>query len=484
MKSMKSYFVISLGLFALIGTSISFTACERKSRQRTQMEQLSREAYSYGYPLVLMDETSRYTAAYSRTSDKQTKVPMYQFYHTRKVHDEKYHDIASLDNDMVYSTAWLDLGRDPVVLTVPASGKKFFVGGLLQGWSEIFGVVGSRVTGNQKQRFLLSGPQYQGEPPKGMKALRSATNLVWVPIRIYAGGGQETASARAFQDGLHLTPLSSWGKTTKTPPPMINIDRTLDLKKTPRDQVFAMSAEDYYTRLCALMVDNPPAPMDSAFLEKLRTLGIMPTKNFKFADLPEEARRALNESVKGAKNFILAHQGSFSPSGRLVNGWTVPLNSSNFGTDYHRRAYEAYLGLGVLPPQDAMFPVAYEDNMGQQLMGENSYKITFAKDKMPPVNGFWSITMYQLPDINFVENVGRRYSLGQYSRMKTGPDGSLTIYVQPKSPGKNLESNWLPSGKGNYQLTLKMYWPKKEVVEGRWNPPVVERVQQQRMTQN
>lgn len=483
MKSTRSYLKVIFGLLLMASSILLVTSCEGPSRKRSQMEQLSREAYAFGFPLVLMDTSSKYMAAISRSSDKQSKVPMYKFYHTRKVRETRYHDIASLDNDMIYSTAWLDLSKDPVVLTVPSSGKRFYVGGLIQGWSDIFGVVGTRATGNKKQRFLLSGPQWKGKTPEGMKPLRSSTNLVWVPIRIDASGGADGSSARAFQEGLRLTPLSLWGKNRSTLR-MVDIDQGLDLKKTPRDQVFAMSAEEYYSKLCALMVDNPPAPLDAAFVEKLHTLGITPSKNFKFKDLPAETQLALNESTKGAKNFILSHQGSFSPVGRLVNGWTMPLSDAGFGTDYYRRAFEAYQGLGNLPPQDGFFPVAYEDNMGQQLMGENSYQITFEKDQLPPVNGFWSMTLYQLPDIKLVETSLRRYSLGQYNRLKYNPNGSLTIYVQPTNPGRDRESNWLPSGKGNYQLTLKMYWPKKEVVEGRWTPPLVERMQQPRMTFN
>ncbi|MBS1968817.1 MAG: DUF1254 domain-containing protein [Bdellovibrionales bacterium] len=483
MKSIRTYLMLIFSILALVGGSVLVMSCERDSKKRSQREDLARDAYSYGFPLVLMDTARRHTEVLSRSSDKQSKVPMYQFYHTRKVRENRYHDLASLDNDMIYSTAWLNLADDPVVLTIPSSGNHFFVGGLLQAWSDIFGVVGTRATGRGKQRFLLSGPQWKGSTPRGMKPLRSPTNLVWVPIRIYAGSGTDTASVRAFQNGLHLTPLSHWGKN-KSGMRMVDVDLTVDPRIAPRDQVFSMSADEFYTKLCALMVDNPSPPIDTAFMDKLRTLGIVPTKNFKFSDLPVDSQRALSESVKGAKNFILAHQGSFSPTGRLVNGWTMPITTSGFGTDYHRRAYEAYLGLGALPPQDALFPIAYEDNMGQQLMGENSYKITFAKDKLPPVNAFWSITMFHLPDVNLIENAPRRYSIGQYTRTRPNPDGSLTIYIQPTSPGKDKEANWLPSGKGNFQLTMKMYWPKKEALEGRWTPPVVERVEQPRMTIN
>jgi len=475
MKSRSCYLMIVI-VFLL-------TSCDQPARKRVQLEQLSRDAYTFGFPLVLMDTSRKYAVAISKSSLQKSKVPMYQFFHNHKVRESQFNDLASLDNDMIYSTAWLDLAKDPVVLTVPYSGKRFFVGGFLQGWSEVFGVVGTRATGNKSQRFLISGPQWKGKTPAGMKPLRASTNLVWLPIRILASEkGKEQVSTRSLQNGLSLVPLSRWQKNKGSSLQMVDVDQNMDLRRTPRDLVFAMSADEYFTKLCTLLVDNPPGPMDAAFVDQLRKLGIVARRDFKFADLPADAQRALNESVKGAKHHILAHQSSFSPVGRLVNGWIVSLAEGTFGTDYSRRAFQAYQGIGTLPPQDGVFPVAYEDNRGQQLMGENSYEITFAKDQLPPVNGFWSVTMYQLPDVKLVASDFRRYSLGQNNRLKMNPNGSLTIYLQPTSPGPDKESNWLPSGKGNYQVTLKLYWPKNEVLEGRWFPPQVVRTQESRLT--
>ncbi|WP_413289160.1 DUF1254 domain-containing protein [Bdellovibrio sp. HCB337] len=470
------------GLFFLTAAfALGLSSCNRQARQQAQLDQLARDAFSFGYPLVLMDTAGKYVAATSRSSPQQSKLPMYQFYHTRKTGDARFKDLASLDNDMIYSYAWLNLANDPVVLSIPAiASHKYYVGGFIQGWTEIFGVVGTRVNGNEKQTYLISGPQWRGSTPKGMKPLRSSTNLVWLPIRLYANAGKDVQALRNFQDGLRVTPLSQWGKSARAAT-TVNVDTTLDLKQQPRDLVFNMNAETYYRTLCALMVDNPPSEIDTPLMERLSKLNIIPTKNFKFSDLPAETQAALNTSIRNARSYILTHRGSFTPRGRLVNGWTVSVERTEFGVDYERRAYEAYMGLGFLPPQDAIFPVAYEDNMGQQLMGENSYKVTFKKDQLPPVNAFWSLTMYQLPDIAFAGNRYRRYTIGQYSSLKTNPDGSITIYMQPTSPGKDKESNWLPSKPGNYQLTLKMYWPKQEVLEARWLPPAVERVQQSRM---
>lgn len=484
MKSFRSHWAVILWLFVFVATLLSgVVSCNREARRQAQLEQLAREAYSFGYPLVLMDTAEKYVVTSSRTSPKQSKQPMYQFYHTRKVADPRFKDLASLDNDMVYSHAWLNLANDPVVLSIPAAGTKYYVGGFIEGWTDIFGVVGNRVSGSDKQTYLISGPQWRGNTPKGMKALRSHTNLVWLPIRIYANGGKDLQSVRAFQDGLKVTPLSQWGKAARVST-AFDVDTTLDLKQQPRDLVFNMNAEQFYRTLCALMVDNPPADADEPMMDRLRNLDIVPTKNFKFSELPAATQQALNSSITNAKSYILNHKGSFSPKGRLVNGWTIPLDRTSFGIDYDRRAYEAYMGLGILPPQDAVFPVVYEDNMGQQLMGENSYKLTFAKNQLPPVNGFWSLTMYQLPDMAFGGNRYRRATIGQYSALKTNPDGSVTIYMQPNSPGKDKESNWLPSKPGNYQLTLKLYWPKQEVLEAQWLPPAVERVQQSRMAHN
>lgn len=482
MNSTRSYWAVTITIFVFVsGLIFGLTSCDRKARQRAQMEQLTREAFSFGYPLVLMDTSAKYVAAMSRSTAKQTKVPMHQFYHIRKAGDPRFKDIFAFDSDMLYSTAWLNLSKDPVVLTVPAAGSKYYVGGFVEGWSDIFGVVGTRATGNQMRRFLISGPQWQGPTPKGMTALRSQTNLVWLPIRIYANNEKDPQALMAFQDGLKLTPISQWQKNQHAPTSFTNLDSKIDPKISPREYIFSMTAEEYYHTLCALMVENPPAANDESLMERLRKLGVEPTKSFKFADLSPESQQALNASVKNAKSFMLSQQRAFSPTGRLVNGWTIPVERVSFGVDYHRRAYEAYMGLGALPPQDAVFATAYEDNRGQQLMGENSYKMTFAKGQLPPVNAFWSLTMYQLPEMAFAGTRYRRSSFGSTSKLKANADGSISIYLQPRSPGKDRESNWLPSKTGNYQLTLRLYWPKTEVLERRWSPPVIERVEQKRM---
>jgi len=485
MKTTRSYWFVTTFLFVFVsGLIFGLTSCDRKARQKVELEQMAREAFSFGYPLVLMDTSAKYVAAVNYPNAKVTegskKIPMYQFYHIRKVGDPRFKDVLAYDNDMLYSTAWLNLAQDPVVLTVPETSNRYFVGGLVEGWSNIFGVVGSRTTGHQMQRFFITGPQWQGATPKNMKPLRSQTNLVWLPFRIYANSGKDLRGVAAFQDGLKLTPLSQWAKN-KTPQGFIKVDSKFNTKLSPRESIFNMSAEEYYRTLCALMIDNPPGDNDTPFMERIRKLGIVPTRNFRFYDLPPETQQALSASLKNARSFMLSQQRAFSPTGRLVNGWTVAVDRTIFGLDYYRRAYEAYMGLGNLPPQDLVAAVVYEDNMGQQLMGENSFKLTFAKGQLPPVNAFWSLTMYQLPEMAFAGNRFRRYSVNSNSPLKTNADGSVSIYLQPKSPGSNQESNWLPSVPGNYQLTLRMYWPKGEVLEGRWSPPVIERVGRERM---
>jgi hypothetical protein len=485
MKTTRSYWFATSLLFILVsGLIFGLTSCDRKARQKAQFDQLARDAFSYGYPLVLMDTSAKYVAALSnqniKSNDKTKKIPMYQFYHIRKVGDPRFKDVLAYDNDMLYSTAWLNLAQDPVVLTVPATNNRYFVGGLVEGWSNIFGVVGSRSTGNQLQRFFITGPQWQGATPKNMKPLRSQTNLVWLPFRVYANNGKDLRDITAFQDGLKLTPLSQWAKN-KSAQGFFEVDPKLNLKVSPRESIFNMTAEEYYRTLCNLMVDNPPGDNDTPFMEQVRKLGVVPTRNFRFHDLPIESQQALSASLKNARSFMLSQQRAFTPTGRLVNGWTMPVDRTLFGVDYARRAYESYMGLGNLPPQDLVVATIYEDNMGQQLMGENSFKVTFAKGQLPPVNAFWSLTMYQLPEMAFAGNRYRRYSVNSNSPLKTNADGSVSIYLQPKSPGSNQESNWLPSVSGNYQLTLRMYWPKSEILEGRWSPPVIERVGRARM---
>lgn len=483
MKAKKSRWAQWLGLSVLVlGLGMGGVSCNRKARHQKQLEQTAREGFFFGYPLVLVDESAKHAVALSRTKKNQNKVPMYQFFHIRDASNSPFRDVLAFDNDMLYSLAWLNLAPDPVVLSVPAAGSRYYVGGLLEAWSDIFSVIGTRATGNKAQTFLIAGPQWQGDTPKGLTLLRSRTNFVWLPIRIYANHNKNRKELVAFQNALKLTPLTAW-KKRQSGSAFFTVDTKVDLKQSPRDAVFAMTAEDYYRTLCSLMADNPPSPNDEPMVSRLRELGVVPTKNFRFADLPAETQEALSASVKNAKSFLLSQKNAFTPVGRLVNGWTIPSGSSGGGTDYYRKAYEAFVGMSFLPPQDAVFATSYEDNAGQQLMGENSYKLTFPKGQLPPVNAFWSLTMYQLPDMAFSANRYRRYSISSSTNTKVNPDGSVTVYLQPKAPGKNRDTNWLPSTPGTYQLTLRMYWPKAEVLEGRWNPPVIERVERERMAQ-
>lgn len=481
MNSMRSYRTMAIRIFILMsGIILSLTSCNRQARHQRQLEQMARDAFYFGYPLVLMDRNVKFAAAVFQSQSKQKKVPMYQFIHVRNPKESRFKEILTLEDDMSYSMAWVNLSKDPVVLSVPGAGNKYYVGGLVGAWSEIFGTMGSRATGNKAQRFLIAGPQWRGPTPAGMTAIQAPTNLIWLPVQSYFRNEKERGESLTFQKGLKLTPLSLWTKN-KQSSESLPTDPQLDLKKSPRDAVFEMSAEEYYRILCALMVDNPPSPMDEPMVSRMRNLGLVPTKSFKFVDLPSESQEALQASLKNAKSFLLSQRNAFTPTGRLVNGWTIPIEEGRAGVDYHRRAYEAYMHQISLPPQDAVFAVAYEDKMGQQLMGENSYKLTFPKGQLPPVNALWSLTMYQLPDVAFS---GRRYQqrvINSKSRLKANADGSISIYLQPKSPGKNRESNWLPSKAGNYHVSLHLYWPKVDVLEGRWSPPVIERIEQERM---
>ncbi len=245
--------------------------------------------------------------------------------------------------------------------------------------------------------------------------------------------------------------------------------------KTPvREQVNAMSAEEYYSLLASLMKQNPPAKEDAPMLEKMAKIGLVPGKQWEFKKIDPGVAKAFDSNIRRAQMQILAQS---TKAGKPVNQWEFTTKTGQYGADYNQRAYVTWIGLGANLPQDAVYPMAAVDTDGRQLTGENKYVIHFASKKdLPPVNGFWSLTMYNTA-MFFVENPLNRYTLSERDNLKANADGSIDLYIQNLSPGKDKESNWLPAPEKNFDLMLRLYWPKEtppSIIDGSWKPPGVQ----------
>jgi len=344
---------------------------------------------------------------------------------------------------------------------------------MLSGWTDVFQVPGKRTTGTKAQTYAITGPGWKGTLPAGVKELKSPTNMVWIIGRTYCTGTPEDYKAvHAIQDQYKLVPLSAYGKSYT--PPAGAVDPAVDMKTPVREQVDRLSAADYFKLMAQLLKSNPPAKADAPMVAKLRRLGIVPGQDFDLAKADPAVQRALEGAPKAGVEQIMGH---FKTAGKDVNGWVFTTRTGLYGTDYVQRAFVAAIGLGANRPQDAVYPTSEKDAAGQPYDGANKYVMRFAKGQLPPVNGFWSVTMYNAQYF-FVDNPLNRYTLSQRNALKPNPDGSVDLYIQKESPGPDKESNWLPAPEGKFILMMRLYWPKEKnpsILDGSWKLPPVKR---------
>lgn len=432
---------------------------------------LATEAYVYGYPLVTMEYTRRVMT--NAAEPRGNHAPMGQFFNAKSYPDAKFRDVTAPNADTLYSTAWLDLSKEPYVFSLPDMDDRYFLMPMLDAWTNVFEVPGKRTTGTKAQTYAITGPGWKGEVPVGVKQLKSPTSMVWILGRTYCTGTPEDyQKVHALQAKYQLVPLSGYGKEYTAPKG--KVDDAIDMKMPIRDQVNALPGGDYFALLAQLMKDNPPAKADAPMIAKLAKLGIVPGKKFDINQATEAVRKAVAAAPKLGQKDILAQ---FKKAGKFVNGWVYPVPAGVYGTDYPQRATITYFGLGANRTQDAIYPTAEADVTGTSYEGTHKYTLTFARGKLPPVNGFWSLTMYD-KDYFFVDNKLDRYTISSRFDLKENDDGSVTLYIQNESPGKDKESNWLPAPKGKFVLMLRMYWPKDKVpsiLDGTWAPPAVKK---------
>jgi hypothetical protein len=454
--------------FGLVTLATAPTAAQAQVDEK-QAAEIGVEAYVYGYPLVTMEITRRVMT--NAAEPKDNHAPMGQFYKARTYPDAKFRDVTAPNADTLYSPAWLDLAKEPYILSLPDLGDRYFLMPMLDGWTNVFQVPGTRTTGNKAQVYAITDPGWKGELPKGVKELKSPTNMVWILGRTYCSGTPDDYKAcHAVMDKYDLRPLNAYGKPYT--PPAGKVDPTIDTKTAVREQVDKLDAGAYFKLLAALMKDNPPAKEDDWMVQKLAKIGIVPGKDFDISKVDAAVARGLAKVPPAAQEKIMAH---FKDAGILENGWTFSTRAGAYGTDYLQRAFITAIGLGANRPQDAVYPTSTGDTEGKKYSGANKYVIHFPKGQTPPVNAFWSITMYDAAYF-FVDNALNKYTVSPRNSLKYNPDGSLDLYVQNVSPGKDKEANWLPAPNGVFILMMRMYWPKEKdpsILDGSWKVPPV-----------
>ena len=428
-----------------------------------------RDAYIYGYPLVTMDMT-RKQETNVRVPD-EAHAPMGQLIKLRAYPAVDNRGAAAPNADTLYTMVWLDVSDEPWVFSIPDMGDRFYIMPMLSGFNEVSFVAGSRATGAKAQEYAITGPGWSGSLPEGVMQAESPTALVWILGRVYCSGTPEDyAAVHELQDRFSCVPLSAYGQPY-TPPPGV-VDDTFDMKKAARKQVNDLPLEEFFAYLAELLKTNPPKPEDAEIVERMAEIGIVPGEDFDGSKLPRLGHRvdpklALLELVRAMK--------AKDP----VNGWLYwTSNAGAYGTDYEQRAMVTLIGPGLNYPEDALYPFSEKDADGKKYDGsKRRYVIRFEKGQMPPVKGFWSLTMYD-PDFFFVPNPLNRYSLSQRDTFVTNADGSVDLYLQAESPGADKEANWLPAPEGKFIPMLRLYWPQDappSILDGSWTPPPVKR---------
>jgi len=447
---------------------MSTTARAAQTPPAEEAQAIAQEAYVYLYPLILMDVTRK------QLTNLDPKVnamggPANAFTHIRTFPTAEMRAVIRPNFDTLYSSAWLDLTGGPVVVSTADTGGRYFMLPMLDLWSDVFAVPGKRTSGTGAANFALVPPGWSGTLPREVERIDAPTAYVWIIGRTQTNGVKDYEAVHKIQDGYRITLLADRGKTPGRTEQ--KIDPSVDIKTEPVRQVNGMPAVEYFKYGAELIKQNPPHVTDWSILARMKRIGFEPGRSFDASKVSADAL------AQGAATGLKLMQEKIPTIARVTNGWQMNTDTMGvYGNFYLKRAIVALVGLGANQVDDAIYPLNISDADGQPVMAENKYALHFNKDQLPPVGAFWSLTLYDGEGFQ-VANPLNRFAIGDRDALKFNADGSLDLYIQNQSPGADKEANWLPAPKsGRLGLTLRLYAPKREVADGRWNPPAIRRV--------
>jgi len=458
-------------LLALLAMLAAFLSGPAAAQPVTEDEAyaIGIEAYTYAYPLVLMETTRRVST--NAGSPGRLRAPVNHFANMKTYPDASFKDVVRPNADTLYSSMWFDVGKEPLVLTLPNTQGRYHVIPLMDMWTDVFATLGTRTTGNGGGTAAIVGPHWQGVLPKGMRMVRSPTDMGWIIGRIQTNGAADYEHVHGLQAGLKATPLSRWGKP-ETVAVIPDADASIDMKTPPVQQVAALAPQAFFATFAELMKRNPPHASDYSVVLRMERLGIVPGQGFDLSKADPAVQRGLTRAAADAWQRIVTRRKALPVRGSWgAIGSTVGV----YGNDYLARAFVGFAGLGALPPEEAVYPMAVLGDDGKPLTGASNYVLHFEKDQIPPADAFWSLTMYG-DDQFFVANPIGRFAIGDRDKLAFNADGSLDLYIQNASPGADKEANWLPAPTGAFTMNLRLYLPQRRATDGSWAPPPVRRV--------
>jgi hypothetical protein len=443
-----------------------------------QTKAIAEQAYIYGFPMI-----AAYKAMYEFNVDKaspQFKTGFNQVWNDAKTFTPKDTAIPTPNADTPYSMIQADLRAEPLVFCVPEVEKgRYFSVQLADLYAQNYGYVGSRTTGNGAGCYLVAGPDWKGDKPEGIaQVFRSETQFSLIIFRTQLVNEADIDKVKKVQAGIRAEPLSAFLKQP-APPAAPAIDFPPFVGQDPFKTDFAATLD-------FLLQFAPVVPEEKELRAKFASIGIGPGKTFSFKDLSLEHKAAVGLAVKQGYEAIEKRRDNI---GKNVNGWLVGAafgDHAFFKGDYELRAAAALAGIYGNDAAEAMYPFAKTDGTGAALDGsKHRYTLTFAKDQLPPVNSFWSVTMYDGKTQLLIDNPINRYLINSpmLPAMKKNADGSVTLLIQKDSPGKGKEANWLPAPDGPIYMVMRLYWPKDTPPsilppgEGTWKPPAVVQAQ-------
>jgi hypothetical protein len=439
---------------------------------------LATDAYIYGYSLITTEITRVQMSNVAKT--EALRGPMNSFTNVLRYPPADYRGVSAPNADTLYSVAWLDLA-EPQVFSHPDMGKRFYLFEITDLWMIDYDAPGTRTAGGAAANYLVTGPGWKGTVPAGMKHIAMPTRYMVILGRTYADGTEQDYKAvNDLQAQYRITPLSSWGKPFTYAAPPVNPNPGFSMTDSPQKVILAMGTAGYFDLMAKLMGGAAPAAAeDGPMVSSMARLGIVPGQPFDMAKLDPAVQAALKDLPEIALKKIEANKANL---GAIVNRWVVTKGLGIYGTNYLKRAVVAAFGWPANRQEDAVYPYTTVDSDGNALTGANKYTITFPKGQLPPADGFWSITMYEIEKDGwwFVPNVLNRFTSSLRDKPAFNADGSLTLHFQSESPGKDKEANWLPAPKGPFLPMLRMYWPRQtapSIIDGSWTPPSVIKVQ-------
>lgn len=427
---------------------------------------IAQEAYIYLYPLILMDAT-RNQLINSDPKVNPIGGPANAFTHIRTFPTAEMRSVVRPNFDTLYSTAWLDLTKGPVVVSTADTAGRYFLLPMIDMWSDVVAVPGKRTNGTGAANFAVVPPGWSGKLPAKVERIDAPTRYVWIIGRTQTNGVKDYEAVHKVQDGYRITLLEDWGRTPRKV--VQKIDASVDTKTEPLRLVNNMPTVDYFRYGAELMKLHPPHVTDWSILARMRRIGLEPGK---FDPSKVGAEMLAKAAVDGLKLM----QEKAPTLARVANGWQMNTDTMGvYGNYYLKRAIVALVGLGANQPDDAIYPLNVADADGKPVMGENKYVQHFNKDELPPAGAFWSLTMYDAEGFQVANSINR-FAIGDRDALKFGADGSLDLYIQHENPGPEKASNWLPAPKsGRLGLTMRLYAPKPQALDGRWTPPPIRR---------